>query len=95
VVHRKWVVNASPLIVLGKSEHLFLLEELCEELIIPAGVATEIKANQTMDPAQSWLNHTGQQYIHSHTQIKPEIMIWNLGLGESEVLSLTHQKLGV
>jgi hypothetical protein len=41
-MHRKWVVNASPLIVLGRINHLFLLQHLAEEIVVPAGVAKEI-----------------------------------------------------
>jgi predicted nucleic acid-binding protein len=38
---KKWVVNASPLIVLAKINHLFLLQQLAEDLIVPAGVAKD------------------------------------------------------
>ncbi len=34
----RWVVNASPLILLGKVDQLHLLQALTEELIIPEGV---------------------------------------------------------
>ena len=32
---RKWVLNASPLIVLGKISAIHLLEEMCSHLVIP------------------------------------------------------------
>ena len=40
---RRWVVNASPLILLGKIDQLSLLEDLTDELIIPKGVAQEVQ----------------------------------------------------
>ncbi|MGA3115684.1 MAG: hypothetical protein ABSF90_14775 [Syntrophobacteraceae bacterium] len=39
---RRWAVNASPLITLAKIGQLSLLHELCEEMVIPAGVKEEI-----------------------------------------------------
>jgi predicted nucleic acid-binding protein len=54
-MHRKWVVNASPLIVLGRINHLFLLKHLAEEIVVPAGVAKEIARGPEDDPAKQWL----------------------------------------
>ena len=51
----KWVVNASPLIVLGRINHLFLLEHLAEEIVVPAGVAKEIARGPEDDPARHGL----------------------------------------
>ncbi len=39
----RWVVNASPLILLGKIYRLHLLRDLAGELIIPRGVADEVR----------------------------------------------------
>jgi predicted nucleic acid-binding protein len=39
-----WVVNASPLILLGKIARLSLLAELSERVVIPHEVALEIEA---------------------------------------------------
>ena len=33
----RWVVNASPLILLGKAEVVHLLPALCDELVVPSG----------------------------------------------------------
>ena len=41
---RRWVVNASPLILLGKVDQVLLLQQLSDELIIPDGVAQEVQA---------------------------------------------------
>ena len=37
-MNRKWVVNASPLIVLAKIDMLWLFEKLCIDRAIPSGV---------------------------------------------------------
>ncbi len=36
----RWVVNASPLITLGKVSKIALLQTMCSDLIIPEGVFT-------------------------------------------------------
>jgi predicted nucleic acid-binding protein len=51
---KKWVVNASPLIVLARINHLFLLHNLAEEIVVPAGVAKEIGHGPDDDPARQW-----------------------------------------
>jgi len=45
---KKWVVNASPLIVLARINHLLLLQHLAEEIVVPAGVAKEIARGPEM-----------------------------------------------
>lgn len=49
---RKWVVNASPLIVLGKVAEIALLERLCSTLVIPDGVVHELDRGPNNDPAR-------------------------------------------
>nr|WP_238717873.1 hypothetical protein [Petrachloros mirabilis] len=39
---RRWVVNASPIISLTKIDRIHLLGELCDEVVIPQGVAYAI-----------------------------------------------------
>ena len=39
---KRWLVNASPLILLGKSEHLVLLSLLADVVLVPQAVAHEI-----------------------------------------------------
>ncbi len=41
---RRWVLNASPLILLGKVGRLGLLPDLTDELMIPEAVAREVGA---------------------------------------------------
>jgi predicted nucleic acid-binding protein len=62
-MHRKWVVNASPLIVLSKINHLFLLQYLAEEIVVPAGVAREVAQGPMDDSARQWLQTQGQAII--------------------------------
>lgn len=91
---RNWVVNSSPVILLAKIAQASLLPELCETLVIPAGVAREVQAGEASDPGNLWLAAEGAAYIRGHTPISPAIAAWDLGLGESEVLSWAHLDSG-
>jgi predicted nucleic acid-binding protein len=93
-MHRKWVVNASPLIVLSKINHLFLLQHLAEEIVVPAGVAREVAQGPIDDPAKQWLQTQGQALIREIEAVPAVIIAWNLGLGESEVLAWAYQNPG-
>ena len=91
-VTRRWAVNASPIITLTKIGQVDLLIQLCDELVIPNGVADEIQNGGYNDPAVTWIRNEGQQYINPVDTIAPEVASWDLGMGESCVMSwvLTH-----
>ena len=91
---RRWVVNSSPLIFLGKIARIDLLTELCNELIIPDGVAQEIQAGDDKDPAKEWLKYKGQKWVKTTSKIGAAISSWDLGLGETHVLSWCYQNEG-
>ncbi len=84
---KRWVVNASPIISLTKIDRIHLLSELCDEVVIPQGVADEILLGGYADSAVLWLQETGQTLIKPATNIDSRIASWDLGLGESQVLS--------
>jgi predicted nucleic acid-binding protein len=90
-VSRKWVVNASPLILLTKVSHIFLLHELCSELVIPSGVSKEILNGPANDPTRIWLNEKGTSSIRDLKQVDPVVAAWDLGLGESQVISWAYK----
>jgi len=91
-VTRKWVLNASPTILLAKISLIGLIADLCSEAIIPSGVAQEIQAGPDNDPAKKWLVQKGN--IKEVSQIEPTVAAWDLGLGESHVLSCCYQNEG-
>jgi predicted nucleic acid-binding protein len=87
-VSETWVINASPLILLGKVSGLHWLTSLCDRLLIPAGVAAEIQQGPADDPARIWLSEEGVRWIMPCEPVDPVVAAWDLGMGESEVLSV-------
>lgn len=84
---KRWVVNASPIISLCSINRAYFLIELCDELIIPRGVAEEINRGTDDDPARIWLKEVGRTLIKDVGQIEPVIRAWDLGRGEAEVIN--------
>jgi predicted nucleic acid-binding protein len=91
VSDRQWVVNASPLILLANIARISLLEKLCADLIIPEAFAVEVLAGPLRDAAQSWLEDKGQTYVCRVDSVDPVVAGWDLGIGESEVLTLARR----
>jgi predicted nucleic acid-binding protein len=78
-----WVVNASPLISLDRTGSIDILLRLARDLVIPAGVLAEIaRGPSPIAPSQ-----LGMHRAVSVPTIHPVVAAWDLGTGESEVLS--------
>jgi len=88
------VVNASPLIVLAKISQIHLLPELCGDIIVPNAVVAEINIAPDDDPAKLWMVNERARWIRDVEQVDPVIAAWDLGLGESHVLTWAYQHLG-
>ena len=84
-----WIFNASPLILLGKIRQLDLLEALSPAFRIPRAVVVEIGAGPPHDPTVNWLR---QPSLADHIVDVPPapsyLAQWDLGAGETAVLSL-------
>lgn len=90
------VVNASPLILLGKIGRLALLETLADALTIPNQVAEELLAGPADDPARRWLKD--REAIHGRgadPDLDPRVMAWGLGSGETAVISIVIRNPGM
>ena len=92
--HEKWVVNASPLICLGKLGHLGWLDRLAAEVVIPSGVAAEIERGPSDDAARQWLQAIGAPFVRVVDNIDAEVVAWDLGAGESAVLTWARRHPG-
>jgi predicted nucleic acid-binding protein len=82
-----WVLNASPLIVLARIGREDLLLALAERVVVPRPVAAEIQAGPAQDPARQVLE-AGRFTVVDTSPPPPELLAWDLGRGETAVLSL-------
>lgn len=89
-MNRKWVLNASLLITLGKVFAITLLESMCSDLVVPEGVVRELDQGSADDPARNWIHGGGASFVRQLEEIPPLIMSWDLGEGETEVISWAY-----
>jgi predicted nucleic acid-binding protein len=82
---RRWVANASPLI---------LLTRLCDELILPGAVVREVGVKPEGERLLADLASIPHVRIESHVPTLAEIEAWDLGSGESQVLALAAARGG-
>ena len=83
----RWVINASPLILLGKSGQLDWLPQM-GEIIIPKAVADEVTAGAPEDPARQWIaSQIGGALIREGGTASEDLLGWDLGRGETAVIA--------
>lgn len=83
----RWVINASPVILLAKAEVIQFLPRLCDELVVPAGVVDEVHNILITDAGKTWLAGEGRKFIRQSPAIHPALASWRGGIGEAEVIS--------
>ena len=90
-----WIFNASPVILLGKIHQLHLIEALSPGFRIPRAVIEEIGAGCSDDPAVKWLKEPSiADHIVDAPAAPPFLVQWDLGAGETAVLSLALAQNG-
>jgi predicted nucleic acid-binding protein len=89
----KIVLNASPLILLCNSELSFILPELFTEIVAPEAVWQEIVDGPHLDRAAQMLPGLAWLKKESISPV-PDVVRWDLGTGETEVLSFALKHSG-
>ncbi len=86
----KVVINASPFILLCKSGLVEILPELFSEIGMPKSVANEISHGDDIAAQRLYVfEKTG--LIGCSEVLSDEVLAWNLGDGETEVLSVAYE----
>jgi hypothetical protein len=93
-VAERWVINASPVILLAKAGLMDLLPRLCAELVVPKGVVREVTTGARSDAGRAWLAGPGRRFVMEPLPIPPELHGGNLGRGEAEVLAWARDHPG-
>jgi predicted nucleic acid-binding protein len=89
-----WVINASPFILLAKAEVIQFLPSLCQSLVVPAGVVSEVQNAHISDVGKSWLEAEGKQFVRPSAPLHLALANWHGGAGEAEVISWALQNRG-
>jgi predicted nucleic acid-binding protein len=92
-VNEHWIVNASPLIVLAHVGHEELLLKLADQVVVPSAVAHEIAAGPEQDRARQILSERHFTVVRT-PRPTAELLAWNLGAGETAVISLALSEPG-
>ena len=82
-----WILNASPLIVLARIGRENLILEQADQVVVPEPVAAEIQAGPAHDQARQILAASYFTIVDTPSP-PPELLSWDLGSGETAVLSL-------
>jgi len=93
-MNENWVLDASPIILLGKADLLKTVSPLAKVWIIPEGVIREVEAKRPIKPYLSEISYSSEVVQENVSKIHPSIAAWDLGRGESEVLTLALGKPG-
>lgn len=92
VMNSVFILNASPLILLGKADLLRIVGPLADLWIVPEGVVAEVERKRSIGQYIAELEINSKTSQESVDEINPHVAAWDLGQGESEVLSLALQK---
>ncbi|HBL29740.1 MAG TPA: DUF3368 domain-containing protein, partial [Acidobacteria bacterium] len=91
---RRFAVNCSPLILLGRISRLDLLPALADQVVVPRAVLQELAVKEGQDwIARTVSSHPGLEII-ADVPIPSEVQRWNLGAGESAVLAFCLSATG-
>ena len=88
-MNRRWVANASPLILLGKIGRLALLSELADEILVPDAVVREVGAKSEGGRGLLEITSLPGARVEADVSVSPDVAAWSLGRGESQVIALT------
>ncbi len=83
----RWVINASPLILLGKLHRLDLLEALTAGVVVPASVLAEVAAGQGKDATTEATLAWADTRRVLDVSVPVTVANWDLGPGESQVIA--------
>ena len=89
----RWVVNASPLILLARVGRAGLLQQLADEVIVPQAVAAEIGAGPEDDPARRLIGAGAWPIVETPPALA-DLLAWDLGAGETAVLTYARANSG-
>jgi predicted nucleic acid-binding protein len=93
-VSRRFAVNSSPLILLGRISRIDLLAALADRVVVPRAVLEELAVKQGQDwIARTVLTDPGIEVVDD-VPTPSDVRKWNLGAGESAVVAFCLANTG-
>lgn len=86
------VLDASPLILLSRADAMHLAQSLGRRWLIPEAVRSEVERKGPDDVTARTLRGTPWLEVVTAVDVPPEVASWELGAGESAVLSLARRE---
>ena len=86
-----WVLNASPVILYARIGRLDIMERLAPGLIVPVAVLNEINAGTRKDSTAKDAVIWASRFERSDIPVPSTVERWDLGAGESQVISFCMQ----
>jgi len=87
MAHSRCIINASPLILLGKTEQLGLLVALADQIAVPRAVVAEVGAKADGDRILQTVRTSASFVIVDDETPPVDILGWDLGAGETQVIT--------
>jgi predicted nucleic acid-binding protein len=82
------VMDASPLVCMMKAGIIEILPALFKNIVVPQAVNSEIMVKERSDPKGQVLASYQRIKLVEDIPIAPQVASWDLGQGESQVISL-------
>ena len=82
----RWIFNASPVILFARIDALDIISKLANA-VVPDAVIDEVRAGEPEDPSAHFGLAFAEKRRVSNLAIPPSIAHWDLGSGESQVIS--------
>lgn len=86
-MHEAWVINASPIILYARIGRLDVIERLAPKILVPSKVIEEIRDGIFKDMSASMAVDWATRYVLQDIQVPPSVEHWDIGPGESQVIS--------
>ena len=84
---KRWVMNASPVILLAKAQVIQFVPQVCGQLVIPEGTVEEVHRGDMSDEGRAWLAGAGAKFVKPSAPVPDSVAGFALGLGETQVLA--------
>ena len=78
-MNKNLVINASPIILLGKADLLKTISPLAKTWIIPEGVIHEVQAKRPLEPYLFGLASNSEVVQKTVLNMNPSVVAWDLG----------------